>query len=67
MFQMRFGRIMTTAMAPPSQIHGFKKARRCDVGSSPTMMPVPKKPIECLLFSPKPASTPNHSHNFWHP
>ena len=40
-FQITLGMKTSAAAAPPSQIHGWRSARRAGVSSTPTTSPIP--------------------------
>src|SRR5271167_4342823 len=61
MFQIRFGRKIRKARAPPNQIHLLARTRRCPVSSSPATMLNPSTAMEYFSSKPSPATAPNQS------
>jgi len=57
-FQITFGRKMSAASAPPSQIHGCVKVLRAGLKSTPTTNAPPKITIEYLFLEPEPSHSP---------
>ncbi len=63
MFQIRFGKKIRNAIAPPTQSQRLASKHRSPLSNSPSTKPAPKIAMEYLFSNPKPARTPNQIHS----
>ncbi len=67
MFQIRLGRKIRNAIAPPARIHGVNSSFLLLVNSNPASKADAKMMNEYFVCSPTPAITPKTIHSFGFP